>query len=205
MTPSEDRVPGDTSLTGIFGGTFDPPTVAHLIGAEWAFDALGLDELWFVPAGMNPFKVDEHVTPAQVRLAMLHAALGDPPRFGVSTLEIEREGPSYMIDTVEELKRRHPDRRFVLIQGVDSLVDLPKWHRYEDLMDTVDIAILNRPGFDMERVHPELRKRVTYIEMPSLEMSSTLVRSRVREGRSVHYMVPEEVERIIEGRGLYRS
>lgn len=194
---------GRKHRTGLFGGSFDPPTIAHFIVAQWAVEQLDLDELWLIPAALNPLKSETPPTDPKVRTGMLRAGLGDNPSISIKTLELDREGPSYTVDTVEELKRQHPERSFVLILGMDSLASLPRWKRVDDLLELVDLAVASRPGTDMRTIPESVWERVELVDIPEMDISSTLVRERIAQGKTIRHLVPGEVEALIRKHRLY--
>lgn len=184
---------------GLFGGTFDPVHMGHLILAERAADELKLDRVLFVPARVSPFKTGSIPADGAVRLLMLRAAVRGNRRFAVSDLELRRPGPSYTIDTIERLPAG--DRLFLLV-GADALAGLPRWRRPRDLAGRVTFAVFRRPG-QARRRSPSYARAVE-VRSPLLEISSTEIRARIRRGASVRYLVPDAVERILRRRGLYR-
>lgn len=183
---------------GIMGGTFDPPHLGHLLIANDVQHALSLDEVWFMPNHIPPHKQRDSITNTGLRLEMLEAAIGDQPSFHVQTIELEREGPSYTYDTILLLKESHPTVDFHFIIGADMVEYLPKWHKIEELVNLVKFIGVKRPGYSIETAFP-----VIEVETPQFEVSSTLIRQRVKDGRSSHYLVPEQVRRIIEEKKLY--
>ncbi|MDY0324199.1 MAG: nicotinate-nucleotide adenylyltransferase [Candidatus Carbobacillus sp.] len=187
---------------GLFGGTFDPPHIGHLIAAERVRDELGLDEIWFIPSYRPPHKADQGVSQAEDRLYMVELAIATIPYFKVSTIEFEREGLSYTYDTVMSLKERFPDYHFTFIVGEDALIGLKHWHRFQDLYQAVDWAALLRPGYTLPQNEPYL-KQVHFVVMPLIDIASSRLREMVREGRSIRFLVPDAVRRYIEARGLY--
>ncbi len=199
--------------TGIFGGSFNPVHVAHLIVAERVREVRGLERVLFVPAARSPHKPRAPLAPAQDRLRMLELCLEGNDAFAVESLELEREEPSYTLVTVRELRRRGT-RDPVLLMGADSILDLPNWWHAEELAREVPIVGFCRPGYDLEGGWEELTDRFgadwaeavrrSMVEVPLMQVSATDIRRRLREGRSVRYMVPEGVLAYIEERGLYR-
>lgn len=196
---------------GILGGTFDPPHLAHLVLATNARHDLKLDEVLFVPAGDPYRKADRDVTSPGARLQMLQAAVSDLPWASVSTVEIERDGPTYTTDTLEELTGADADWWFLL--GTDALADLPHWKTPQRITELVRLGLALRPGLvdhlelpaaTLEAV-PAIEQRIDRIEMPLLEISSTDIRSRLRAGRPIDYLVPDAVRTTIEALGLYTS
>ncbi len=197
---------------GVFGGTFDPVHLGHLILAEEARCGLGLDRLLLVPAAQPWRKSDRAVTPAHHRLAMLRLAVADDPYFDVSTVEIERGGPTYTVDTLASLRAELGSAvDLVFILGEDALLDMPHWHDPEGILRLARLGVASRgggPAADLtalERVLPSISARVSVVPMPQIDISSTDVRRRVREGGSIRYLVPPAVQAYIAEHGLYRA
>jgi len=193
---------------GILGGTFDPPHIGHLILGEYAADALGLSRLLYMPAADPPHKRNKPKTPIQHRLAMLHLALADNPRFEISRVDVERTGPHYALDTVQLVQAQHPQAEIYFVMGSDSLYDLPTWHRPAEFMRACKLAVMRRPGFDAypdmyEDILPGLAQRVVMIDAPLVEVSSTDISRRLAAGRSVRYLVPDSVLAYIQQNRLY--
>lgn len=198
---------------GLFGGTFDPVHLGHLLAAQEAHERLGLARVVWVPACVRPHKNRLVTTSADDRLAMLRAAVGDDPRFEVNDLEIRRGGTSYTIDTVASL-RAETHAEIVLLLGSDSIPELPQWHRVRELLDLCTPAVMARPGFaltDLEPLRAVLpaaqvdRVADHLLPIPLIEISSTAVRERVAAGRPIRYLVPATVETYIAAHGLYRG
>lgn len=188
---------------GILGGTFDPVHHAHLHMAEVAREECNLDEVWFMPSLVPPHKQDKQVGSAESRIAMLLLAIEDVPYFRVSLLEYERkEVPSYTIDTMEYLVQLYPRYQFYFIIGADMIHYLPRWHRIDELVQLVTFIGVGRPGWPMDEQLPYL-DRVKRIEMLSMEISSTLIRQRIKKGKSIRFLVPEKVHAYIRERRLY--
>ena len=186
----------------LFGGSFDPVHVAHLIVAEAAADALGC-AVRFLPAREQPLKrgarAGHQATPEQ-RAEMLDLATRGNPRFGVERVELGLPTPSYTVRTLRALGEREPGNRFTLLLGADAARDLAEWWEVEALPELADIVVFARPGANVVR-HP-LIKRV--IPVPSIDLSATQVRERVKQGRSIRYLVPDPVHEYIGTHGLYR-
>lgn len=185
----------------LFGGTFDPVHHGHLLLAQDAVEQLGLDKLIFLPAQINPHKL--HSAPkaeASHRLKMLRSAVAGEERFEVSPIELEREGPSYTVDTVLILQKRWPGARFFLLLGEDNLPKLPTWHRFEELRRLVDFVCFGRNSEEKETWKPlcgsALERR--------LDISSTEIRQRIAAGLSIRYLVPESVRAFIYAHTLYQ-
>lgn len=192
----------DTSRrVGLLGGTFDPPHLGHLVVAEEARVALGLDQVRLLVAG-DPW-MKEEVSTAEHRVAMARLAVGDDPHLIVDTHEVERRTATYTADTLDELEREEPCTEWFFLAGTDALQQLPRWHRVEEALAKATFVALTRPGHPFEREH-DLHRAVTLLEVPSVAISSTELRRRVAEGRAVRYQVPPAVHRYIESHGLYR-
>ena len=184
---------------GLFGGSFDPIHHGHLIVAQAAADALGLDQVRFVPAREQPFKAGQHLALPDVRARMVLLAIAGEPRFGLERAELDRPGPSYTVDTLRLLRRREPGQRFALLVGADAARDLPKWREAEALPGLADLVVFARAG----TVVPELPWPVRAVTVPGIEISATDIRGRVRQGRSIRYLVPDPVAEAIRAEGLY--
>ncbi len=186
------------SRIGVFGGTFDPVHVGHLAIAFAALESVPLDRILFVLARRSPLKERTPVASAEDRLAMLRLATADEPRFAVSRVELDREGPSYTVDTLEHLAG--PDELF-LILGADALADMGRWHEPARIAQLATIVVAARPG--SPAVEPAHRRLV--IDTPLCDISSRELRARAARGRSLRYLVPDTVWRYIQERGLYRA
>ncbi len=197
------------------GGTFDPIHYGHLVIAEEVLATLDLSEVVFIPAGQPPHKLGHSVTEVHHRLAMLELALATNPHFRISLIEIERNGPSYTVDTLQTLHDQwSPNTALYFIIGWDSLEDLHTWYRATDLLTLVThLVAVRRPGYEedaeynkvLEQRLPGIWQRLLVIPAPQLEISATDLRRRVAEGRPVKYQTPEAVETYISENGLYQS
>jgi nicotinate-nucleotide adenylyltransferase len=197
-----------TQRIGILGGTFDPPHVGHLILGEYSIDALDLTHLLFVPAADPPHKQDRAKTPVEHRLAMLKLAIKGNERFDLSRIDLDRPGPHYSLDTVKIVGAQFPSAELYFVMGGDSLRDLPKWHRPQELIALCKLAVMRRPGDNLnpgmhKAVLPGLEQRVVMMDTPVLEISSTEIINRLRQGKSVRYLVPDEVLAYIAEYGVY--
>lgn len=196
---------------GLLGGTFNPPHLGHLVLAECARDELGLDEVRLVLAARPPHKHVEDDPGADERLALCRAAVaGDEGRLAVSDVELRRDGPSYTADTLADLTREHPDVSFVLLLGGDAAAGLESWVRPKDVLRFAAIGVAERGADTHERARATVARlgypdRLEPFAMPSLELSSTAIRARVRSGRTVRHLVPPGVEARIDRLGLYRG
>ncbi len=196
---------------GVMGGTFDPIHIGHLVTAEEVRIEYGLDKVLFIPASNPPHKQDSQVTPAIHRYIMTVMATYSNPYFYVSSIEMERPGPSYTIDTVRELIKQFGDTMDIyFITGADAIQDLPSWEQIDTLLELCHFIAATRPGClsTLENVIKRFgtlgRKRIHRLATPELEISSTDIRERIKKGRSIKYIVPESVENYIYKEGLYR-
>lgn len=199
---------------GILGGTFDPPHLGHLALAQEVYTRLALDRVWFVPAGQPPHKAGHVVSPAADRRAMIELAIAGDARFGLSTVELDRAGPSYTSETLALLRSEWGGAaRMVLILGWDMLAYLPHWHEPQAVVARADqIAAVHRPGVaapegeltQLETLVPGLAEKLAVLPAPRLEISSTELRARVVAGLPVRYLTPAPVADYIALRGLYR-
>lgn len=192
---------------GVYGGTFDPPHVGHLIVAGDACEALGLDRLLFVPSAVPPHKRHSVEATAEVRMEMVEAAVGGDERFEVSDMELRREGPSYTVDTLRELRERYPGAELYLLVGADVVPDLPTWRAPEEILRLARLAVLARAGEHGGEGASEAERPIPFVRVPvtRVDVSATEVRRRVREGRPIRYLVTDPVRAIVEREGLYRA
>jgi nicotinate-nucleotide adenylyltransferase len=194
---------------GLFGGTFDPIHLGHLILAEQCREACRLDRVWFVVAGAPPHKRGER-TPVTHRIEMAKIAIAGHPAFEVSDIEARRPGPHYSVETLEAVHRERPGDALFFLIGADSLVDLPTWRDPAGIARLATIVVVNRPG--IEEVDPSLlpsfglgANELQFVTIPSIGIASKVLRQRLAEGRTIRYMVPRGVEAYIEAQGLYRG
>lgn len=192
----------------MLGGTFDPVHIGHLVLGEAALEQLELDRVVFVPTGQPWRKSHREITPAPQRLEMLRLAVADNPRFEVSTLEIEHDGPSYSEATLAALKDANPGAELFFILGRDSLADLPNWHDPSAVVGHATLVVADREGVVTSAAESPavaaLNARIVSLRMPVIGVSSTDLRERVAAGNSVRYLVPDSVADYIESHGLYR-
>ena len=188
---------------GLFGGSFDPVHNAHVALARLALDRLQLDELRWIPAGRPWQKKDREITPASQREAMVALAIQGEPRFKLERCELERSGPSYMLDTVRDLQAAESGAQWFLIVGQDQYASLHTWHGWQELLRLVTLAVANRPGAHSP-VNAELA-RVPHVEvaLPMMDVSSTELRQRIAAGQGVDDLVPAAVARYIDQDHLY--
>ena len=196
---------GDAMDIGLFGGSFNPPHVAHQIVAEIVRDQYDLGEVWWIPNETPPHKPDEDLASAEARLAMTRLATEGNPAFRVHDVEIQRTGVSYTVDTLRELQAAHPDTQFALIIGSDSLDQFASWHEPDEIAERVPLIVYKRPGVLENVAEPRFANHVHYAAAPVMELSGTEIRARCQKGRSIRHLVPDAVRSYIEKHGLYRS
>lgn len=192
---------------GVFGGTFDPPHLAHLVVAETVREAFALERVLWIPNGHPPHKPADALTAPAHRLAMTRLATAGHDAFEVSTIEMAAGGPRYTVDTLRALRARHPANDLVLVVGGDSLAAFATWRAPEAILALAPLAVYLRPGEDPAvppGLSPEAAARIRFVEAPLLGISSTALRARVRAGRSIRYLVPDAVAAYIRDEGLYR-
>ena len=197
---------------GIMGGTFDPIHMGHLIVAEAVRMALELDKVLFIPAGEPWMKTDRQINGAPHRVEMIRLAIESNPFFQLSTIEIEHPGWTYTVDTLEQLSKDFDNEtRLFLLIGWDGLMNMPKWKAPYRISKMATLVTFPRPGVPepdisvLEESMPGLSERMIKLDGPCIEISSTDIRERLAEGRSVRYLVPAEVERYISAQGLYKN
>jgi nicotinate-nucleotide adenylyltransferase len=193
---------------GILGGTFNPPHLAHLVCAQEAQGELGLDRVLWVPARIPPHKTVEQDPGPEHRLELCRLIVAGNDRFAVSDMELQREGPSFTVDTLQVLKTQAPQDELVLILGGDIAAGLPEWNRPEQVLELATVAIARRRGTSRGAVEQALSRlrggdRAQFFAMPRIGISSTMLRRRVAAGHSIRYFVPDQVEAYIQRHGLY--
>ena len=194
---------------GILGGTFDPIHMGHLRMAEHVFQRMELESIVFIPAYVPPHKLGQDFAPAQDRYAMTELAVADNPHFTVSDMELKRTGVSYTIDTIRQLHAQYEDRELNFIIGADSVAQLHTWHNIEEMLELTRFVAVWRPGYEgaMEEMVQHLgqraRERVLLLDTPVYDISSTEIRTRIRQGASLAGLVPQAVEKYIYEHGLY--
>lgn len=193
------------------GGTFDPVHFGHLRAAEEVLQGFGLERVIFVPSGRPPHKAAEEVTPPEHRYLMTLLATADNPQFEVSRIETDRVGPSYTLDSLRELRKSYsPETAFYFITGLDAILEITTWNRYMELFDLADFIAVTRPGYDVQALS-QLQKalgeerfaRIHPFPVTLLAIASTDIRRRVREGKSVRYLVPDPVVKYMQKERLY--
>jgi len=199
---------------GLFGGTFDPPHLGHLVLAEWARARLRLDLVVFMPAGTPPHKRGRRLTDAADRLAMARLAARGNPAFRVSGYEARRDGPSFTVDTLRHLRAREPGTRFFLLMGADSLAEFPTWHEPREIARLATLVVAARPlpaggppGASAHARFPtalRTRVRAILLDNPLVDISSSALRARARAGLPLRYLVPDAVAAYVARHALYR-
>jgi nicotinate-nucleotide adenylyltransferase len=207
-----DKPPDGTILrVGVLGGTFDPIHLGHLILAEEARDQLGLSAVYFVPAGDPPHKPGRRLAPVEDRLRMIELAIAGNDVFQASRADADRPGPHYTLDMIRIIQAQlPPGGELYFLMGYDSLAELPSWHRAQELVAACHLVALTRYDVPLnwdylESRLPGVRQRVTLLDMPELEIASHQIQARVREGRTIRYLVPDAVCTFIALKGLYST
>lgn len=194
---------------GIFGGSFNPPHIGHLILAENIREQLSLDKVLFIPSGNHALKDDISACNAEHRLNMARVAFEKDTHFEVSDMEIEkaRQGiTNYTVDTLIDLYNKFKDDfiKIYLIVGIDNLIEFPKWKNPHKLFMISEVIVMNRPGFLVQDVADEFSRKARYLSVPMLEISSSDIRFRIKEGKSIKYLVDPEVEKYIADNNLFK-
>ncbi|MDS1029422.1 nicotinate-nucleotide adenylyltransferase [Bacillota bacterium LX-D] len=196
---------------GIMGGTFDPIHYGHLVTAEAARETFNLEKVFFVPSGKPPHKKAYSVTEARHRYLMTILAVVTNPYFEASSIEFDRAGYSYAIDTVKEFKQRYTGTEIFFITGADAILEILTWKNVDELMQLCHFIAATRPGTKMKEITAFLKKlptvlqkKIHLLEIPALAISSTDIRRRVAEGRTIKYLLPEPIEQYIVKNNLYK-
>ena len=195
---------------GLFGGTFDPPHLGHLILAAECLHQSDLDGVLWILTPNPPHKQGQTISPLENRLAMLQAALGDDPGFSISRVEMDRPGPHYAVETVRLLAKHYPNTELIYLMGGDSLRDLPTWHEPQQFIAACDeIGVMHRPDVEinlseLEVTLPGLLKKVRFVETPLIEISAQDIRHRIRAGLPYRYYLPDSVYQWIRNHDIYR-
>ena len=190
---------------GVMGGTFDPIHHGHLVAASEVADRFNLDEVIFVPTGQPWQKAGKTISPAEDRYLMTVIATASNPRFSVSRVDIDRDGPTYTIDTLRDLREQFPDEELYFITGADALASIMSWHDWEEMFQLAEFVGVTRPGYELreDMLPADIQKRVHLVEIPAMAISSTGCRARAAEGRPVWYLVPDGVVQYIAKNALY--
>jgi nicotinate-nucleotide adenylyltransferase len=196
---------------GIFGGTFDPVHYGHLLLAEQCLEQCRLDQVWFLPAGVPPHKLERTIATGRARAEMLELAIAGHDRFRIDRCELDRADPCYTFETLSALHADDPARELFFLLGADSLVDFPAWREPRRIVELARLAVVNRgeappPDLDPLRsvLGQGLESRIQIVTTPGVNISSSDIRRRVREAKSIRYMTPRAVECYIQMHGLYK-
>lgn len=197
---------------GIFGGTFDPIHCAHLILAEHAWEQFQLDTVLLMPCAVPPHKEDREITSALHRSRMVQLAIEDNSHLKFSNFELEREGTTYTADTVQLLSKEHPECEYFFILGADSLFYIEKWYHPEQILEQIPILAAVRGNMEKEDLYRQIdslkerypSSQIELLDIPHIEISSTLIREHVRQGKTIKYYVPKDVEKYIYQQKLYQ-
>ncbi|MBO8130883.1 MAG: nicotinate-nucleotide adenylyltransferase [Candidatus Marinimicrobia bacterium] len=190
----------------IFGGTFDPPHIGHLILAQSLINSLTIEKVLFIPVYIPPHKVDRNITDSEKRIKMLHLSIDDNPKFEVSLIEIERKGVSYSIDTINQIREKYKlkkDELFFAI-GSDSIVEFNIWKSPMEILNKSTVVVFPRPGFELSQVKKEYREKSIFLKTPLIDISSRMIREMVKKGLDIKYLVTEKVYDFIKKNKLYR-
>jgi nicotinate-nucleotide adenylyltransferase len=207
---------------GLMGGTFEPIHVGHILLGRCALECYGLDEVWFMPTGVSYLKEGRQMLSAEARLELTRLAISDEPGFRVTDVETKRPGRTYTVDTLKELRGEYPEDHFYFICGADSLEYMENWYHPEGILSNCEIIAACRNGSDVEYLkeiaekllrNPSIQStypddfggRIHVMEFPNFEISSTDIRRRIKEGRSIRYLVPDPVIREITEKGYFHE
>lgn len=201
----------ERSRLGVFGGTFDPPHVAHLILADEGRYQLNLSSILWVLTPNSPLKGDRIISPWAQRLDLLRAAVAPDPGFEVSRVDIDRPAPHYTYETLSLIKQEFPDQELIFLMGGDSLRDLSRWKNPQEIVSVCnEIGVMRRPGSkydleELEREIPNLLDKIVWVDAPLLDISGTAIRKRLQIGKPVRYFLPPAVYQLIEEKQYYRT
>ena len=191
---------------GLYGGSFNPIHMGHLLIAEFVKDEFRLDEVWFIPSATPPHKKNNEVLPANIRYKIVSLAIRENPDFRVSDLEIKRGGISYTVDTLQEIVKagNQKDELFWFV-GMDNLIDFPNWRQPNKILELCKLIAVQRKGFSIDQVESSLRKQVLFSSAPLIEISSSSIRKRIEKNYSIRYFVPDDVREFIKTNHLYQT
>lgn len=199
-----------TRRIGVMGGTFNPIHYGHLVAAEWCREALGLEQVIFVPSANPPHKKMQGIADAENRLRMVQLAIKDHPHFFASDIELRRSGLSYTVDTLEELSGKNKGAELYFIMGVDAFLDLDSWKNPARILEISHLLVVTRPGYkisyselDELELPPDLPDRIVELEIPGLHISASEIRKRIAADKTVRYLLPPLVEEYIYKHRLY--
>jgi nicotinate-nucleotide adenylyltransferase len=190
---------------GVFGGSFNPPHMGHLIVCQSILIHEKLQKILFVPSSVSPHKRDKNLLSSDLRLQMTKLAIQDNPLFEVSDIEIKRGGVSYTIDTLRVLKNMYPPPELFLIIGIDNWLEFKSWKNPEEILDLADLLVMTRPGYSQVGFEHCFDKKVKFVDVPNIGISGTMIRLNIKSGRSIKYLVPRSVEQFIAEHALYHE
>jgi nicotinate-nucleotide adenylyltransferase len=190
---------------GVFGGSFNPPHMGHLIVIEAVRDQLQLDKVIFIPAAQSPNKPDTLLAPASNRLEMTELAVRGNKGFEVSDIEIQRKGVSYTVDTIQMLSVLNPRSELSLIIGIDNLIEFDTWKSPDEIVSKTDLVVMSRPGYSTNVTKSKYLRAAKIINVPQIGISGTDIRRKVKLGRSIRFLVPKQVEDYILTKRLYKD
>ena len=204
-------IPDLRGALGVFGGTFDPIHIAHLAVAEAARDAVGLERVLFIPAGVPPHKRGRAISGPEHRYAMVAAAIDGNDGFAASRLELDREGPSYTVDTLRDLRAADPARDLALVLSAEAFLELPTWHEPAAILGLAALVVAPRDGYPdagpdfLDRHFPGIAARTVFLDGPRMRLSASEIRARAAARRSLRYLVPDAVAAYIGDHALYHD
>ena len=187
---------------GLYFGSFNPIHIGHLIIASYVLNNTDLSRIWFVVSPQNPLKTSDSLLNEYDRLHLVRTAIEDNEAFAPSDVEFKLPKPSYTVDTLTYLKEKYPSNNFAIIMGSDSFQNISKWKNYQNLLKENQLVVFNRPGFEAKSINPNI---CILSGTPLLEISSTMIRKLIKEGKSIKYLVPETVEKEIVNSGYYKK
>jgi len=198
---------------GIMGGTFNPIHYGHLFLAEHAYEQMELDEILFMPSNHPPHKASKDIVSNEHRKTMVALAIKDNPHFTLSTLELEREGTTYTVDTLEILTKEQPEAEFFFIVGADSFFAIPYWKNPERILELCSLVVFERDHVEQDQMLKQLEfltstypgAKIFLLKMPTIQISSKKIRERIAENKSIRYYVPADVQDYIEKHNLYSA
>ncbi len=192
---------------GLYGGTFDPPHNAHLKLAEWVRQKLRLDYIYFIPAAKHAFKKNSHLSPEDIRVKMVEAAVSENRHFRLSRIEMDRIGISYTVDTIRDFSQYEniPAAKLYYIMGIDNLAEFHRWKDPESITKLVKVVVIRRSAPDNKSIMSRYRKKVMFLASPILDISATEIREMVKNGLDISDYVPPAVNKIIHDYGLYQD
>jgi nicotinate-nucleotide adenylyltransferase len=190
---------------GVFGGSFNPPHMGHLIVCQSILIQEKLQKVVFIPSSVSPHKRNRNLLQSDFRYQMTKLAVQDNPMFEVSDIEIRKGGVSYTIDTLKLLRNVYLRSELSLIIGIDNWLEFKSWKNPDEILDLADLLVMNRPGFSQVGFEHGFAKKVKFVDVPNIGISGTMIRLNIKSGRSIKYLVPKAVEQFIAEHGLYRD